>query len=377
MGVGSAAPGEVATLLVRAVRAGLSVSWVGLAVREGGGGLCWCTGARSVGGAAVEADVRYDLASITKPLVTAVMLLIARRDGLDLEAPLADLLPELAGSPWSGVTIVQCGTHTAGFPAWSPLYALHGASRDGYVEALRRTRPSALPGLHVEYSCLGFIALGFALERGFGTDLATLFSELVAEPLGLAEELGFAPPPATPVAAGEVKPFVEQRLLAERGLPGLPPPAREDALPCSDGNARGLGGAAGNAGLFGTAAAVALLAGEFLPGGGELLTAEEAELATRCRTEGLEQARGLGWQLAATPGSSAGPALPAGAFGHTGFTGTSVWVDPEARAAYVLLGNRLHPGGRTPDLHPLRRRFHALARCALREKASGARESVL
>jgi CubicO group peptidase (beta-lactamase class C family) len=372
MGVAASAPGEVVTLLGRAVRAGLSVGWVGLAVRESGGGVCWCTGTRSVGGEAVEADLRYDLASITKPLATAALLLLAQRDGLDLEAPLGGLLPELAGSPWAAVSLVRCATHTAGFPAWAPLYAAHGASREGYLEALRHTRPLSAPGLHAVYSCLGFVALGFALERGFGSDLATLFSELVAEPLGLADELGFAPPPATPTAAGERRWLVEQSLLVERGLSGQLPPAQKDALPCSDGNARGLGGAAGNAGLFGTAAAVARLAAEFLPGGGGLLTAEEAESATACRTAGLEQARGLGWQLASTPGCSAGPALPAGAFGHTGFTGTSVWMDPETRAGYVLLGNRLHPGSRTPDLHPLRRRFHALARRALHAGEGGA-----
>jgi len=140
-------------------------------------------------------------------------------------------------------------------------------------------------------------------------------------------------------------------------------------VPCDDGNTRGLGGAAGNAGLFGTAAAVAALASEYLPGGGELVTGEEASLATAALTPGLEQLRGIGWQLAATPGCSAGPALAGSSFGHTGFSGTSAWVDAEAGAVLVLLANRLHPGGRTPDLHPLRRRFHALAVAALRETA--------
>ena len=222
--------------------------------------------------------------------------------------------------------------------------------------------PPAVPaGAAVVYSCLGFIALGIALERAGGADLATLFAELVAAPLGLGAELAFAPPLASATAAGAAFPLVEERLLAARGAGGPLPPPLPSAHSCDDGNARGLGGCAGNAGLFGTPAAVAALAAEYLPGGGELLTAEEAERATRCLTPGLEQARGLGWQLGATAGASAGPALGAAAFGHTGFTGTSVWADPETGAVYVLLGNRLHPGSRTPDLHPLRRRFHALA----------------
>ena len=165
--------------------------------------------------------------------------------------------------------------------------------------------------------------------------------------------------------------------MAERGLAESPPPRLPEVHCCDDGHARGLGGVAGNAGLFGTAAAVARLAAEYLPGGGEVLGADDAELATRLRTPGSGQARGLGWQLAATPGCSAGPALPPNAFGHSGFTGSSVWADPETSAVLVLLGNRLHRGALTPDLHPLRRRFNTLAAATLsrRERTGSICES--
>ncbi len=353
----------VGALLSRAVGAGLASRWVALAAR-GGGGMCWCEAAAGLARDG-DADLRFDLASLTKPLATATLLLLARRDGLDLETALVDLLPELAGSPWGDVTLVQCATHTAGFPAWAPLYAGGARDRDGYLAALRRVLPARSPGTAVEYSCLGFVALGFVLERAGGAGLDALFAELVAEPLGVADELGFAPAAEAAVAEGEARWWVEEALLAERGIATAPPAAAAGVVPCDDGNARGLGGVAGNAGLFGTAAAVARLAAEYLPGGGELLDAGEAELATRNGTDGVGQARGLGWQLASTPGCSAGPALSPGAFGHTGFTGVSVWGDPGTGAVLVLLGNRLHSGGRTPDLHPLRRRFHALAVAAL------------
>ncbi len=369
MSAGEASDLAVATLLGRAVRAGLALGWVGLAAHDSGGGLCWCAGSRDLASGPVEPDLRYDLASLTKPLATATLLLLARRDGLDLAAPVAEAVPELAASRFRDVTFLQCATHTAGLPSWAPLYAGAAPSRESYVDAVVALDPVARPGRRVEYSCPGFVLLGIALERAGGADLATLFVELVAEPLGLADELGYAPAVGTAVGGGERRWFVESRLLAERGLGGPPPPAAEGTVPCDDGNARGLGGVAGNAGLFGTAAAVARLAAEFLPGGGELLTAAEAELATRCWTSGLEQARGMGWQLASTPGCSAGPALPADAFGHSGFTGVSLWVDPVMRRTYVLLGNRLCPGGRTPDLHPLRRRFHAAAGRAVRAAA--------
>jgi CubicO group peptidase (beta-lactamase class C family) len=357
----------VAGLFESALRAGLAPGFVALAVRAGGGGLSWFVGRRAVGDGPVDADTLFDLASLTKPLATTTLLLLARRDGIGLDARLGDLLPELASSPWREVTVAQCAGHTGGFPAWEPLYAAGGPGREAYLEALARLQPVAAAGERCVYSCPGFVALGLALERASGTDLATLFRELVAVPLGLGDELLFAPPAGTLVAGGQREPFVERRLLAERGLVAAVPPATPGTTPCDDGTARGLGGAAGNAGLFGTAGAVAALAAEYLPGGGELVTAEEAELATAERTGGLEQSRGVGWQRAPTPGCSAGPALAPSSFGHTGFTGTSVWIDPKAAAVLVLLSNRLHPGGRTPDLHPLRRRFHALALDALRE----------
>lgn len=310
----------------------------------------------------------YDLASLTKPLVTATLLLLARRDGLDLDAPLGEYLPELKGSPWGAVKVWQSAAHCSGFPAWEPLYALGGCSREGYLEALCRVQPIALPGEKVEYSCLGYLALGIALERAGGADLGTLFAELVTVPLGVADELFFTPEQSVPVAGQAWREDAELAMVRQRGLQAGVPPLPPGRRAGDDGNSRGLGGIAGNAGLFGSAAAVARVAAEYLPGGGEILTAEEAALATRCWTEGLEQARGLGWQLAPTPGCSAGPALPPDAFGHTGYSGTSVWVDPQRRRVYVLLANRLHPWCRTPDLHPWRRRFHALAGAVLQER---------
>lgn len=352
----------VATMLERAVAAGLAPGWVALAASEGVDGTCWVAGRSGCLGTPVEPDLRYDLASLTKPLATGTLLLLALRDGLELEMPLAELLPELDGTPWQSVTVVQCATHTAGFPAWAPLYADAAPSAPSYLHALAKLEPASEPGTSVVYSCPGYIALGLALERAADADLATLFAELIATPLDIADEIGFAPPAGTPTALGQNRPEVELALLADRGVAGEPPEGPPGTVWCDDGNARGLGGAAGNAGLFGTAAAVARLAAEYLPGGGEILTSGEAELATANFTDTLEQARGLGWQLATTPGCSAGPGLPSLAFGHSGFTGTSVWTDPNSRDVLVLLGNRLHPGGRQPDLHPLRRRFHQVAR---------------
>ncbi len=357
---------DVHLLLQRGVQAGLSVGCVGLATRGSSQGRVWSCGRAAVGGPPVHPSLIYDLASLTKPLVTTTLLLLARRDGLEFDALLGELVPELEGSPWASVAVWQAASHCGGFPAWEPLYALGDCSREGYLEALCRVQPIGPPGTKVEYSCLGFIALGIALERAGGADLATLFEELVAVPLGIEDELLFAPDKSVAVAGQAWREDAEEEMVRQRGLAAEVPPLPAGRHAGDDGNSRGLGGVAGNAGLFGSAAAVARVAAEYLPGGGELLTGEEVELATKCRTEGLEQARGLGWQLAATPGCSAGPALPAHAWGHSGFAGTSVWIDPDLRQVYVLLANRLHPWCRTPDLHPWRRRFHALAARVLR-----------
>lgn len=370
---GTTADRDVHLLLQRAVDAGLTVGCVALATRADRQGRAWCSGRAALGGPPADPGLIYDLASLTKPLVTTTLLLLARRDGLELDMPLGELLPELDGSAWAGVAVWQAASHCGGFPAWEPLYALGECSREGYLEALRHVPAIAPPGTRVEYSCLGFIALGIALERAGGADLATLFQELVSVPLGVADELCYAPVDSVAVAGQACSEELEIEMLRQRGLAGGVPPRPPGRRAGDDGNSRGLGGVAGNAGLFGSASAVAQLAAEYLPSGGELLTAEEVEVATRCRTEGLEQARGLGWQLAATPGCSAGPALPGHAYGHTGFSGTSVWIDPQLAQVYVLLANRLHPFGRTPDLHPLRRRFHALAAAVL-QRPNAAKE---
>ncbi len=364
----------ITPLLAAAVRSGLAPGFVAL---WGGPdthqGAAW--GWRGLGAGEVTSRVWYDLASLTKPLVTSTLVLLARRHGMGLHDPLGRFLPELAGSVWASVTVFQCLTHTAGFPAWAPLYAYGEPSPGSYLRALVGIAPVHAAGTAVVYSCLGFVALGLAVERVGNAPLQKLFQREVLLPLGLTEELDFCPPISRPVALGEKRFFVEERLCREHGVSARPPRRLAGAWSCDDGNARGLGGVAGNAGLFGTALGVLQLAQEYLPGFGRLLKAEEVALATSNHTPNMAQARGLGWQLAATPGCSAGPALSPASFGHTGFTGPSVWVDPEPQAVFVLLGNRLHPGGRTPDLHPLRRRFHILAARGLRRNPS--RPSIL
>lgn len=307
-------------------------------------------------------DTWFDLASLTKPLVTTTLALLAFRSGvLTPTTTVGEVMDETRGSAVGGLELGRLLTHTAGLPAWLPLYCLAEGDPRRLPACLARLELAARPGARVIYSCVGFIITGLMLERAAAAGLAELAGGHILRPLGLEEDLAFNPDPARRRLAGHAAaPASEQRLVREHGFDPRWIPTTGEGRP-DDGNARFLGGAAGNAGLFGTAHGVWRLAAEYLEGGGTLLRPEEAATATASLTPGLGQERGLGWQLAATAGCSAGPALAPTAFGHSGFTGVSLWAEGASRARFVLLANRIHPGHRAIELHPLRRRFHRLA----------------
>lgn len=304
-------------------------------------------------------DIWFDLASLTKPLVITPLVLLTIRTGvLSLESRVAHIIPELGGEPLGDRRVRHLLTHTSGLPAWEPIYALArtNISRD-VTRALAGLPVGEVRG-EVIYSCPGFILLGLILERLADASLDALMSRHVLEPLGLAHEIGFRPGAEKPLAAGASTPGTERLLMGDRDLDPERIPRISPGFP-DDGNSRFLGGVAGNAGLFGTIRGVLGLASAMVDPGALLTDAEISE-ATHNHTPGLEQARGLGWQLASSPGCSAGSALAPTAFGHTGFTGTSLWIDPTRSLAMALLANRVHPGHRPTDLHPVRRRFHQL-----------------
>lgn len=362
---GSDAPGGVNRLLERACAAGLVPGAVAAWSRAGE------SSEAAVGRASLRPQPRpatpesvYDLASLTKPIATTTLLLLARREGrIDLDWPVVRLLPEARGQRTAELPVGALATHTAGLPAWKPVYAMATEQGTDAVRTLVGIAPEQAPGEDVVYSCLGFLLLGMMLERAFDEPFDVLFRERVAQPCGCAAEIGYRRTPfGGPTAGGAAEPTVERDLVAAAGgEPRLVPPLAA-GYP-DDGNARWLDGVAGNAGLFGTARGVLAVARQYLQAGGtdELLTPAEVALAVRNHTPGRSQARGLGWQLAATPGCSAGPDLNPTAFGHTGFTGTSLWIDPARAAILVLLSNRNHPAHRGVDLRPLRRRFHSIA----------------
>jgi CubicO group peptidase (beta-lactamase class C family) len=355
---------EVRRLLEAAVRAGLTPGAVAV----------WSTGSSATDADGAAAGVThfgpgrpptsrrvwYDLASLTKPLVVTSLFLLARRTQLvDVGTAVGEVVPELTATALGDVSIQALLTHTSPLSPWAPLYALTAGDRGRLLECLPRlvSRPRSP---RVAYSCLGFILLGVVLERVLGADLERLFVRHVLHPTGLDKELGFRPDAGSClIAGGAMSTRLEQQMTRDDLLdPDSVPPLRF-GLP-DDGNARFLGGVAGNAGLFGSADGVHKLAMQYLPRVSALFSPPEIDIAVRCHTEGLEQARGLGWQLASSHGCSAGAAISPIGFGHVGHTGTSLWIDPQREAVVVLLSNRHHPDHRDVDLHPLRRRLNDL-----------------
>jgi CubicO group peptidase (beta-lactamase class C family) len=316
----------------------------------------------------------YDLASLTKPLVTGLLCARGVEAGeLDLDSAVADYLPDFNRSDKSAITIRHLLTHTSGLPGWRPLYLLT-ADKDKVIAAIAEESLSAQPGERVIYSDLGFILLGFVLQQLSGSDLSVLAAEEIFARLELTRSF-FSPAQAarTGIAACENGNAYE-RDMCERDFPSKPYAKWREAVvwgQVHDGNAYFLGGAAGHAGLFSTAQETLTIANQFIAGQSRLLTRDTCELFRRNLTEGLNEARSFAWQLAATKDSTAGTTLPLDAFGHTGFTGTSCWIDAEAQRVFILLTNRTHARALPfANINSVRRKFHSMAVTALAEQGS-------
>lgn len=311
----------------------------------------------------VAESTPFDLASLTKPLCTAVLLLLCRQDGLlDLDEPVGSYLDALRGSRYGGASLRLLAHHAAGFPAWRPLY-LSASSLEQYLERIAATPPAVPPGRTL-YSDLGYIALGAVLQEVAGRPLERLFAERIAAPLGL-KRTGFPAPPSrfADAAATERGNEFERALAGEEGRDHGWPSQILRGMP-HDGNARALGGAAGHAGLFGPVAEVAAIARELLRPGALPLTAESRRQLLEAAPGGAGRTVGL---VAAAQARAARGVLPDGAPGHTGFTGTSLWLDPSRGAFHVLLANRVHPTVPERGFDFVRRGFHRLAAALARE----------
>jgi CubicO group peptidase (beta-lactamase class C family) len=285
----------------------------------------------------------YDLASLTKVIVTTTsLMLLVERGKVRLDASVATYIPEFNGAGTAGITVRRLLTHTSGL---RPTLPLHRDARDS-AEALRMVfgqAPVAPPGTRVVYSDLNAILLGEIVRRVSGEPLAVFATREVLQPLGLRQTL-FRP---AAVLRTRIAPTGVWRGHAVAGV-------------VNDQNAVKLGGVAGHAGLFGTASDVARFAQFMLRGGSlpppdgrRLLRVETVQRFTTKATDfgRRSEARALGWQAVPTgePVSSAGTLFGQRSYGHTGWTGTSLWIDPDRDLFVALLTNRAYaPRARRP-----------------------------
>ena len=276
-------------------------------------------------------DTIFDLASLTKVLATtALVMRQVERGALGLEDPVVRHVPAWRDEGAAVVTIKDLLAHCSGLPAHVPLFREHTGG-PAFEDAIVRTPRAYEPRTTSVYSDLGFMLLGFILDRI--APLETQFDTMRLQ-IGGIQDLQFNPPAlwSSRTAPTRLDPWRGRLLVGE----------------VDDDNAYALGGAAGHAGLFGAVASVGDCARHWLQvleGRTGVFTAETARTFVTRRSDVPGSSRALGWDTM-LPTSSCGTRMSARAFGHVGFTGTSLWIDPDRSIYVVLLTNRVHP---SPD----------------------------
>jgi CubicO group peptidase (beta-lactamase class C family) len=306
-------------------------------------------------------------------VVTGLLTASLIEDGeLDLDTRIGDEHVVFHG-PTANLTIRELVTHTSGLPAWRPLYLVAKSSTPKDLGVVISHQPLTEPR-RVEYSDLNFLALLLVTEpRPDGE-----FDLGVAPALGL-QRTAFNPLSRfdrRDIAASEKGNEYEKQTCIEQGYfdaraknpvatgPGSDSHFRSDVIwgEVHDGNAYFMGGVAGHAGLFSTAEEVFKIAQQFLPSYTKLLKPETCELFTTNFTKGMNEDRSFAFQLASTDGSTAGAKMSPESFGHNGFTGTSLWIDPVKERVFVLLTNRTHNRSLPfVNINSVRRTFHDIA----------------
>jgi CubicO group peptidase (beta-lactamase class C family) len=310
------------------------------------------------GAPAVTPETIYDAASLTKSVVTTTLAAMLVESGeLDLDAPVVRYMPEWAAEPhavesagigagWRGrVTVRHLLTHTSGLPAHEKYFEASTTRR----EIATRVLAAALvyePGVQSVYSDLGFIMLGEIIERLTGKSLDELARHRIFEPLRMTETM-FQPAKSlhSRIAPTEVEAQFRKRLVHGE---------------VHDENAWAMGGVAGHAGMFTTAGDLAAFCQMLLNGGiyAHRRLLQRSRVAQFTSASPLAaNARALGWNVP-TPDSSSGRYFSARSFGHTGFTGTSIWVDPAKQLFVVLLTNRVHPSRDNDKINKVRPALH-------------------
>jgi CubicO group peptidase (beta-lactamase class C family) len=302
-------------------------------------------------------DTVFDLASLTKMVATntSVMILL-NRGKIALDDPVIKYLPEFGARGKDKITIRQLVTHTSGFPAFKRYY-MDKKGREEFYKAICNEDLVAKPGTKRTYSDIGFMTLGFIVEKVSGKDLNTFAKENIFQPLGM-KHTRFNPPASwrKRCAATEIWPVWKRLAWGE----------------VHDENANALGGVAGHAGLFSTGHDLAIFCQMLLNGGKygdtRILPPEIVrQFYTPQLDPKISDGQALGW-IIETESKEDAENLGAGSFGHTGFTGTSIWIHPGYNAFAILLTNAIHPDREKADRAFVRKPFHHALKKALENK---------
>ena len=326
---------------------------------------------------AANIETIYDLASLTKPLVTGLLCAkLIEKGEIKLSHKVRKFFPEFNTEEKKAITIENLLTHTSGFEAWKPFYLLKKGDQSPrriYYQIVNSKLENSINS-KVVYSDLNFLILGFLVEKIYARTLDKIATTVIFSPLGL--ENTFYKPPASVkkrIAASEKGNNYEKQLAREMFSEIFTPKFvfRDKVIwgEVHDNNCHSMCGVAGHSGLFSNAFETLKLARQFLSESTKLLKSHTCELFCKNFTPNLNQARSLAFQLAATKSSCVNQILSDDSFGHLGFTGTSLWIDPEKKRAFVLLTNRTHYSELPlSNLKTTRREFHQLTTKILDER---------
>jgi CubicO group peptidase (beta-lactamase class C family) len=272
----------------------------------------------------------WDMASLTKVIaMTSAMMQLVEAHTVELDAPVQRYLPNWTGPNKDKVTVRHLLTHSSGLPAWRPLYK-EAADADAALQLAYATPLDTLPGIRMVYSDIGGILMGEIVRAVSGQRIDEYFEKHLAVPLKLRESMFLPPPALLPrIAPTEIDPWRQRQLRGE----------------VHDENAFALGGVSGHAGLFSSARDLARIAQLYLNHGvlnGVRIWKPETIVQFGTVQDSAFSNRALGWETP-TGTNSAGHLMKRPAFGHTGFTGTSIWIDPAHDLFIVLLTNRVNP----------------------------------
>lgn len=344
--------------VAEAIQAGEIPGAVILVARRGQIGYFKALGQRTIQPKSerMTADTIFDVASLTKVVATAPsIMLLAEKGKLRLDDKVKRYLPEFSGGGKENITVSQLLSHHSGLPADFDLSkSWHGHS--AAMEELWKTATESEPGKEFKYSDLNFIILGEIVHTVSGKTLDVFAKENIFEPLGMDDT--FFRPPAGLV--GRIAP-TESRRNTLKYLKGHAGAAISDEIlrgEVHDPTAWRMGGVAGHAGLFSSARDLAVYAQMLLMGGTYQGKRILSPIAVQAMTGNVSppnssQIRGFGWDIDSVYSSPRGD-LFNGGYGHTGFTGVSLWIHPPTETIVIILSNRVHPGGGKGDVNHLR-----------------------